>query len=191
MRVYCGKSAKKHCLTVGPFVLLIAITVSTAMDLPVRATSAQQQTAQQQTPQQKTKESKEASDRLDRDAKKALKQGKFDAALAIYLGMIETDARDNRARLGASFAYLKLQNYAPSFQQAKEVLSIDANNARAHALAGLSLLRSGFIRAAVGELQQSLDIDPKEALAYGGAAEIDYYEGRPKDARSKANYAHN
>jgi predicted aspartyl protease/Tfp pilus assembly protein PilF len=191
MRVYCGKSAKKHCLTGGPFVLLIAITVFTAMDLPVRATLAQQQSAQQQTPQQKAKESKAASDRVDRDAKKALKQGKYDAALAIYLGVIETDPRDNRARLGASFAYLKMQNYAPSFQQAKEVLSIDANNARAHALAGISLLRSGFIRAAVGELQQSLDIDPKEALAHGGAAEIDYYEGRPKDARLKAYYAHN
>src|SRR6185503_1516014 len=137
MRVYCGKSAKKHCLTGGPFVLLIAITVFTAMDLPVRATLAQQQSAQQ-----KTKQSKAASDRVDRDAKTALKQGKYDAALAIYLGVIETDPRDNRDRLGASFAYLKMQNYAPSFQQAKEVLSIDANNARAHALAGISLLRS-------------------------------------------------
>jgi predicted aspartyl protease len=148
---------------------------------PVRATP----------PRQEAKQARQANDKLDRDAKKAVRQGKYEAALKIYLDLIEADASDKRARLGASFAYLKMQNYPPCFQQAKEVLSIDANNAKAHALAGVSLLRSGFIRAAVGELQQALDLDPKEALAYGGAAEIDYYEGRPKDARSKSYYAHN
>src|SRR5262249_49885151 len=105
--------------------------------------------------------------------------------------MIEANGRDNRARLGASFAHLKMQEYAACFQQAKEVLGTDNTNARAHALAGVSRLRSGFIRAAVGELQQALNLDPKEALAYGGAAEIDYYEGRPKESRSKSYYAHN
>lgn len=184
MKVYSGKSALMQGRTIRPagyLLLIVALTLSAAIVPPVRATP----------PQQTAKEAKGASDRLDRDARKAMRQGKYEAGLKIYLGMIEADARDNRARLGASFAYLKMQIYPPCFQQAKEVLSIDANNARAHALAGLSLLRSGFIRAAVGELQQALDIDPKEALAYGGAAEIDYYEGRPKESRAKAYYAHN
>lgn len=183
MKVYSGKSALMQDRAVRPagFLLLIVALTLSAIVPPVRATP----------PQQKTKEAKEASDKLDRDARKAIRGGRYEDALKIYLMMIEADSRDNRARLGASFAYLKMQNYPPCFQQAKEVLSIDANNARAHALAGLSLLRSGFIRASVGELQQALDLDPKEALAYGGAAEIDYYEGRPKDARSKAYYAHN
>src|SRR5262245_11226328 len=98
MRVYGGQSVKKHYLTGGPLLLLIAISVSTAMDVPVRATSAQQASPQQTAqPQQKTRENKEANDRLDRDAKKAMKQGKYDAALKIYLGMIEADSRDNRA----------------------------------------------------------------------------------------------
>jgi tetratricopeptide (TPR) repeat protein len=180
MKVYSGKSALKKGRTLRPagyLLLVVVLTVIAATVPPVRAT-----------PQ---KRASEANDKLDRDARKAMRQGKYDLALTAYLSMIEADARDNRARLGASFAYLKMQNYPPCFQQAKEVLAIDANNARAHALAGVSLLRSGFIRAAVGELRQSLDIDPKEALAYGGAAEIDYYEGRPKEARAKAYYAHN
>src|SRR6185436_13240165 len=50
--------------------------------------------------------------------------------------------------------------------------------------------RSGFVRGAIAELQQSLNLDPREALAYGGEAEIDYYEGRPKESRTKAYYAH-
>jgi predicted aspartyl protease/Tfp pilus assembly protein PilF len=181
MKVYSEKSALMRGRTMRPacyFLLIVALTLSAASVPQVRATP----------PQQKAKE---VSDKLDRDARKAVRAGKYEDALKIYLGMIEADARDNRARLGASFAYLKMQNYPPCFQQAKEVLSIDANNSRAHALAGVSLLRSGFIRAAVGELQQALDLDPKEALAYGGAAEIDYYEGRPKESRTKSYYAHN
>jgi predicted aspartyl protease len=191
MKVYSGKSFVK--LTVWPscYLLLVSILVLSASFLPgARATSYQKDNNQKDS-NQKDKESKEASDRLDRDAKKAIRLGKYEDALKIYLGMIEANRRDSRARLGASFGYLKLQIYPPCFQQAKEVLSIDANNARAHALAGVSLLRSGFIRAAVGELQQALELDPKEALAYGGAAEIDYYEGRSKESRSKAYYAHN
>ena len=184
MKVYSGKSALMQDRTVRPagyFLLIVALIICVPIVPPAGASSQQQD----------AKEAKEAGEKLDREARKALRAGKYEVGLKIYLGMIETDGRDNRARLGASFAYLKMQNYPPSFQQAKEVLSVDANNARAHALAGVSLLRSGFIRAAVGELQQSLDLDPKEALAYGGAAEIDYYEGRPKDARSKSYYAHN
>ena len=59
------------------------------------------------------------------------------------------------------------------------------------ALAGVALLRSGYIRPAVVELQASLNLDAKEALAYGGAAEVDYYEGRVKESRQKSFYAHN
>jgi predicted aspartyl protease/Tfp pilus assembly protein PilF len=187
MKVYSGKSALMRGRTMRPacyLLLIVALTLSAAIVPPVRATPPQQKAKEEQ-------KAKEVNDKLDRDARKAIRAGKYEDALKIYLGTIEADARDSRARLGASFAYLKMQNYPPCFQQAKEVLSIDANNSRAHALAGVSLLRSGFIRAAVGELQQALDLDPKEALAYGGAAEIDYYEGRPKESRTKSYYAHN
>lgn len=180
MKVYSEKSALTQRRTIRPAAFLLLIIVLTISAIPFPAARA---TA----PQQKAKE---VSDRLDRDARKAMKGGKYEEALNIYLKVIEADARDTRARLGASFAYLKMLNYPSCFQQAKEVIAIDAGIARAHALAGVSLLRSGFIRAAIGELQQSLNLDPKEALAYGGASEIDYYEGRPKDSRNKAYYAH-
>jgi len=185
MKVYSGKSFLKQTGRDWSFRVLLLISLLTlcASSIPLVQASYQKETIQ--------KDTKEINDRLDRDARRAIRLGKYEEALKIYLGMIEANGRDNRARLGASFAHLKMQNYAPCFQQAKEVLGTDNNNARAHALAGVSLLRSGFIRAAVGELQQALNLDPKEALAYGGAAEIDYYEGRPKESRSKSYYAHN
>jgi len=191
MKVYSGKSFLKQTVWPSCYLLLVSILVLFASFLPAAHAISYQKDTNQKDSSQKDKDSKEASDRLDRDAKKAIRLGKYEDALKIHLGMIEANGRDSRARLGASFAYLKMQNYPPCFQQAKEVLSIDANNARAHALAGVSLLRSGFIRAAIGELTHALELDPKEALAYGGAAEIDYYEGRPKESRTRSYYAHN
>jgi predicted aspartyl protease len=142
-----------------------------------------------QTPPQ-DKKTKELNEKLDRQAKKAIRAGKYDDALKIYQDMIDANPRDVSPKLGASFAYLKLQNYVLCFERATEAINLDADNARAHALSGISLLRSGFVRGAVIELQQALNLDPKEALAYGGAAEIDYYEGRPKESRAKSFYAH-
>jgi len=157
--------------------LVIVVALSTLVAAPVRATIPQQQ-------------SKEYNDKLNRDARKALRGGRYDDALKIYNFLIESDPRDIQARLGASLAYLKNANYLLSFEQANEAVNLDRNNARAHALSGISLLRSGFIRAAVGELTQAITLDQKEALAYGGAAEIDYYEGRTKESRERAFYAH-
>ena len=76
-------------------------------------------------------------------------------------------------------------------EEAIEVLRLTKTNARAYSLAGTSLLRSGFVGAAAVQLQLALTLDPKDALAYGGAAEVDYYEGRLKESRIKALYAHN
>src|SRR5215471_2706724 len=165
MKVYSGKSFLKQTIWHSCFLLLISILVLCASFLPATHAISYQKDANQNNDSQKERDSKEANDRLDRDAKKLIRLGKYEDALKIYLGMIEANTRDSRSRLGASFAYLKMQNYPPCFQQAKEVLSIDAHNARAHALAGVSLLRSGFIRAAIGELTQALELDPKEALA--------------------------
>src|SRR5262245_8403688 len=128
---------------------------------------------------------KPLNEKLSRNAKSKLRDGKFEEALKIYRSMIEADTGDVQAKLGASFATFKLQDYVHAFELAMEVIKTNPNNARAHALAGVSLLRSGFIRGAVGELQQALNLDDKEALAYGGAAEIDYYEGRAKDSRAR------
>jgi predicted aspartyl protease len=83
-----------------------------------------------------------------------------------------------------------LTDYQRCYDEATEALKLDPKNARAHALAGIALLRSGYVRPAIAQLQVAVGLDPKEALAYGGAAEVDYYEGRVQDARQKSVYAH-
>ena len=124
-----------------------------------------------------------------RDARKAMRKGDFERAANVYKGLIAGDAQDIQAQIGAAFAYMKLQNYARCFEYANAALKLDANSARAHALAGAALLHSGYLRAAVPELAEALRLDSKEALAYGSAAELDYFEGRITEARAKSLYA--
>ena len=132
----------------------------------------------------------EAREKIHREARKAIRKGKYERAVELYRDLIDKKGQDLQARLGASFAYLKQQNYDLSFEQATEALKLDINNARAHALAGVALLRSGFVRPAIMELQQSVNLNPKEALAIGGAAEVDYFEGRARESLAKSIYAH-
>ncbi len=125
-----------------------------------------------------------------RDARRALRKGDFERAARLYGEMVDRDAQDVQAQMGAAFAHMKLQNYARCFDHATAALKVNLNNARAHALAASALLHSGFLQAAVPELADALKLDPKEALAYGTAAELDYYEGRVNESRAKALYAH-
>jgi tetratricopeptide (TPR) repeat protein len=180
MKVYSGKSAlnvSRMIRLTGYLLLMVGLACSN-VNRPLAGAPP---------PRQKANES---NLRLNRDARKSMRAGKYEDALKVYRGVIDASLQDIPARLGASLAYLKLQNYVRSFEVATEVINIDKTNARAHALAGISLLRSGYVGAAIVELQQALNLDAREALAYGGAAEIDYYEGRPKESRTKSFYAH-
>jgi tetratricopeptide (TPR) repeat protein len=125
-----------------------------------------------------------------RDASKAVRKGEYEKAARICEGILESNPHDLKARLGVSFAYLKLANYQKCFDAAQQALAEDPNSARGHALVALALLRSGYVRHSITELQAALALDQKESLAFGGAAEIDYYEGRVREAREKSLYAH-
>ncbi|HWO01180.1 MAG TPA: aspartyl protease family protein [Blastocatellia bacterium] len=130
-------------------------------------------------------------DKLLRECRKQIRKGNYESALKLYRELIDKNAADVQARLGASLVYLKMADYLHCLEEAAEVLKLNKANARAHALAGTSLLRSGFVNAASFQLQQAMDLDPKDALGFGGAAEVDYYEGRLKESRAKSLYAHN
>src|SRR5215216_590889 len=101
---------------------------------------------------------KKSTEKLHRDAKKALRKGEFQKAQEIYNNLLAIDAKDAQARLGAAMAYLKAQDFLNCYNYALELNKQNPNNARAHALAGLALLRSGYIRTAIVELRQALEL---------------------------------
>ncbi|MEW6126019.1 MAG: aspartyl protease family protein [Acidobacteriota bacterium] len=144
--------------------------------------------ASEQSPLTKAEQKKRDAEleKLGKTARKAFRKGYYPDAVKAYQAILHLDPTNIAARLGASYAYYKGLDYKSCFDLATEVLKLDSTNARAHALIGASLLRSGFIVAAIPELNQAFKLNPKEALAYGAAAEIDYYEGRCDQSIAKA-----
>jgi predicted aspartyl protease/Tfp pilus assembly protein PilF len=168
---------KARCLTAA---MLLSVTLALTV-MPHAASGL---------PRDDDGKQKQANDKLLREAQKALRGGKTEKAINLYREVLNKDAQNVQAHVGLSHSHFKDQNYLLGFEHAAEALKLNESNARAHALAGVALLRSGLIRAAVPELQRAINLDPKEALAYGGAAEVDYFEGRIKESRAKALYAH-
>ncbi|HKY05478.1 MAG TPA: tetratricopeptide repeat protein, partial [Blastocatellia bacterium] len=134
--------------------------------------------------------SKKQRAKIHREAQKAIKDGDFEKAIKLYTGLVEENGQDIQARLGVAFAAIKDQNYQLGYDQSGEALKQDPENSRAHALAGLALLRSGYLAVAAQQLSRALALNPKEAIAHGAAAEIDYFEGRLRDSRARAMQAY-
>lgn len=125
-----------------------------------------------------------------RDGQKAMRSGQYPTAIKIYDELLKHEPESVQIQLAIAFAYLKVQNYQECFDHAKRVMTLEPENSRAYALAGAALLRSGYIAVASQQIVQAFRLNQKEALAYGAAAEIDYYEGRTKESREKAFQAH-
>jgi tetratricopeptide (TPR) repeat protein len=126
------------------------------------------------------------TEKLFRDGRKAYRKGLFGQALKHYAGILDVEPTNQQARLWMAMCYYKGGDYQSAFKYAQQVIEAEPRNSRAYALTGAALLRSGLITPAVRALNAAFAINPKEPLAYGAAAEIDYYEGRSEQSMSKA-----
>jgi len=115
-------------------------------------------------------------------AEKEVRSANFEQAEKIYRELIEHDQTDKEARLGLSFALLKQAKLQEGYDEAAMVIAADSLNARAFALLGTALLRSGEFRNSVEALYTSAKFDPKQALAIAGLSEIEYFENRSRSA---------
>src|SRR5262245_4098118 len=115
-------------------------------------------------------------------AEKELRQANFEEAEKIYRQLIERDQKDKEARLGLSFALIKQSKLQDSFEEAAQVIAADPLSARAHALLGTSLLRSGEFRNSIEALYTAVKFNNRESLAIAGLAEIEYFENRSRTA---------
>jgi predicted aspartyl protease/Tfp pilus assembly protein PilF len=161
-------------------ILLFALTLTLLAPRPVYPETPQGES------QKTDKQRQQDLEKLTKEARKSFRKGDYEDAVKAYKKLIESDPANAQAHVGASYSAYKSLDYKTCFDYAQGALKLDANNARAHALVGSALLRSGYIVAAILELNQAFKLNPKEALAYGAAAEIDYYEGRSDQAIVKA-----
>lgn len=111
-----------------------------------------------------------------------MRKANFVEAEIIYRQLVEKDPKDAAARLGLSFALIKQTQLQEAYEQAAQVVAADPLNARAFALIGTSLLRSGEFRNSVEALFTAVKFNNKEALAIAGLSEIEYFENRSRSA---------
>src|SRR5262245_29761695 len=76
-------------------------------------------------------------------AEKEMRRANFIEAEKIYRRLLESNSDDKDARLGLSFALVKLGKFQESYEQAAQALAADPTNSRAHALLGTSLFALG------------------------------------------------
>jgi predicted aspartyl protease len=129
--------------------------------------------------------------KLYRVAQKATRDGDYEKAQRIYRKLLAEDHRDQQARLDLSYTLIKNGHLDEAYDQAALVAGQDPVNARAHALLGFALLRSGIFQRSVQELTTAALLDHREPVAWAGLAEVDFFENRANDAYEKLRRATN
>jgi predicted aspartyl protease/Flp pilus assembly protein TadD len=126
-----------------------------------------------------------------RQAQRHIRAGAYDKAEKIYRKLLTKDHTDQSARLHLSFALLKQGRVDETYQQASIVAGQDPLSARAHALLGTALLRSGVFKLSIQELTTAAILDEKESMALASLAEIDFFENRSRQAYDRLRRATN
>jgi predicted aspartyl protease/thioredoxin-like negative regulator of GroEL len=121
---------------------------------------------------------------LRKQAEQAVKRGDFAEAEEIYNKILASHPKDNKSRLGLSYALLKQRYWGGAFDQAAKVLDEERFSTRARAILGTALLANGEFRAASEAFQAALLIDENEALAVAGLGMIEFYENRTSNSVS-------
>ncbi len=124
----------------------------------------------------------ESRGKLLKRADNEIRKGEFEKAEATYNELLTADPKDKEARLGLSFVKLKQLKMQASYDLATEILKAHPLNARAHSLVGTALLRSGEFRTSQEALYTAVKLDDRQALAYAGLSEIEYFENRSRNA---------
>ena len=123
-----------------------------------------------------------AQGKTSKRAEREIRLGNFEEAEKIYRQLIEHDQANNNARLGLSFVLIKQIRLQSAYEEAARVVVAEPLNARAHALMGTSMLRSGEFRESIESLYTAVKFNPREALAWAGLSEIFYFENHARNA---------
>ncbi len=115
-------------------------------------------------------------------AESEIRKANLAEAEKIYKHLLEKDQTDKEARLGLSFVLIKRIKLQDAYENAAQVIAVDPLSARAFALLGTALLRSGEFRNSIEALYTAVKFNNKESLAIAGLSEIEYYEHRTRNA---------
>ncbi|HXF05311.1 MAG TPA: aspartyl protease family protein [Blastocatellia bacterium] len=107
-----------------------------------------------------------------------MRQGDYEKAAAAFGELIEKNPDDHPARLGRCYAFIKQGKLNDALPEILSVIQKEPYNARAYALLGIVLLRSGVFSQSARAFETALTLNEKEPLALAGLAELDFFENR-------------
>lgn len=111
-----------------------------------------------------------------------MRQGDYEKAAAAFGELVEKHPDDHPARLGRAYAFIKQGRLADALPEILSVIEKQPSTARAHALLGLVLLRSGVFAQSARAFTTALALSEKEPLALAGLAELDFFENRSEQS---------
>lgn len=113
-----------------------------------------------------------------RKALSFMRQGDYEKAAAAFGELVEKRPDDHPARLGRCYAVIKQGKLNDALPEILSVIQKEPYNARAYALLGIVLLRSGVFSQSAQAFATALTLNEKEPLALAGLAELDFFENR-------------
>jgi predicted aspartyl protease len=113
-----------------------------------------------------------------RQVREAIRDGDYGAAIGMLTRALETAPDSLDLRLALGYAYFKNRQYLSAARVAIEVVDREPTNARAHAIMGAVLMRSGLVDDAAAAFGRAMQSDPDEPLALAGLAELDMFDNQ-------------
>src|SRR5215216_5055822 len=99
---------------------LLAVSIVSTSTAPVKAARLEEQRA------------KESNNKSLREGMKAIRSGRYEDAVKVYLQILDADKSNVQAHLGAALAHMKNKDYRRCFEAATEAIKLDPKIARSH-----------------------------------------------------------
>lgn len=106
------------------------------------------------------------------DAVNYVSQGKYIQAVTAYEQAIQSDPKNLNTYLDLAKLETLYGDYDKALENSENALLLNNNSSIAHAVKGWAMGRKGDYLGGIGEIQNGIQIDPGNALAYAYLAEI-------------------
>lgn len=120
--------------------------------------------------------------KLLKQAEKLTRNGNLKEAEKILRGLFERHPQNSKVKLGLAYVLMKERKLFESYKLSFDVCTAEPQNSYAFAVLGMTILNAGNFKEAEIALNNSLNLNRRQALAWAGLGMLDFYENRIFDS---------
>ena len=124
----------------------------------------------------------ETSRQLVKQAEKLIKRGRFNEAEPLLRRAADLDRESSSIKLRLAYVFLKQRRLADSYRISFDVAEAEPKNSAAFALLGATFLAAGKFPQARQMYIQSITLNKKQAFAWAGLGQLEFYENRIQES---------